>query len=104
MFPDIVYESEHAKQKLLQMPLVIICSGSISHGQSELFVMEHIASVDYVRISQFLDCTKKQASTSILLNNGEFTQLLGVAHTERERQCISYCLGFLSKVQDATLD
>ena len=69
------------------MPLVIICSGSISRGQSELFVMEHIAGV---RISQFLDCTKKQASTSISLNNGEFTQLLGVAHTEHERQCICY--------------
>ena len=82
---------------------VIIRSGSISSGWS---VMEHIAGVDYCRISQFLDFTKQQASTSILLTKPEFTQLLGVAQTERERQCISYLnrLGFLTKVQDATLD
>ena len=84
--------SEHAKQKLLQMPLVIIRSGSLSSGRSELFVMEHIAGVDYVRIAQFLDCTKQQASISILLTKSVFTQLLGVAHTERERQSISYCV------------
>ena len=54
--------------------------------------MEHIAGVDYVRISQFLDFTKQQASTSILLTKPVFTQLLGVVQTERERQCISYCL------------
>ena len=71
------------------MPLVIIRSGSISSGQSELFVMEHIAGVDYVRIFQ---CTKQQASTSILLTKPELTQLLGVTHTEHERQRISYCL------------
>ena len=90
--PDIIYESEHEKGKLLQMPLVIIRSGSISSGQSELFVREHIAGADYVRISQILDYTKQQASTSILLTKPELTQLLGVTHTEHERQRISYCL------------
>ena len=92
IFPDQVYQSQHAKRKLLQMPLVIIRCGSSHSGKCELFVMEHIAGIDYVQIAKFLESTKQQASTSILLNKPEFTQLLGVAQTERERQCISYCI------------
>ena len=74
------------------MPLVIIHCGSSDSGKCELFVMEHIAGIDYVQIAEFLESTKQQAFTSILLNKPEFTQLLGVAQTERERQCISYCI------------
>ena len=90
VFPDQAYQSQIAKRKLLQMPLVIIRCGSSDSGKCELFVMEHIAGIDYVQIAEFLESTKQQASTSILLNKPEFTQLLGVAQTERERQCISY--------------
>ena len=92
IFPDQVYQSQHAKRKLLQMPLVIIRCGSSDSGKCELFVMKHIAGIDYVQIAKFLESTKQQASTSILLNKPEFTQLLGGAQTERERQCISYCI------------
>ena len=74
------------------MPLVIIHRGSSDSGKSELFVMKHIAGIDYVQIAKFLECTKQQASTSTMLNKTEFTQLLGVAQTERECQCISYCI------------
>ena len=73
------------------MPLVIIHRGSSDSGKSELFVMKHIAGIDYVQIAKFLECTKQQASTT-MLNKTEFTQLLGVAQTERECQCISYCI------------
>ena len=54
--------------------------------------MEHIAGIDYVQIAKFLESTKQQASSSILLNKPEFTQLLSVAQTEREHHCISYCI------------
>ena len=108
VFPDQAYQSQHAKRKLLQMPLVIIRCGSSDSGKCELFVMEHIAGIDCVQIAEFLESTKQQAFTSILLNKPEFTQLLGVAQTERECQCISYCiyksLGLLFNLQDVTLD
>jgi hypothetical protein len=45
-FPGITYSSQHAKQRLLRMPLVAIRVGLPSSGRSEIKLMEYLPGIE----------------------------------------------------------
>ena len=60
-----------------------LSSSSEPWNLSEIFLFSifSFSSLSHTPVTKFLECTKQQASTT-MLNKTEFTQLLGVAQTE----------------------
>jgi len=56
-FPDVTYGATPAKQRLLQMPLVVIRIGEPHRGNSQLYIMEYVHGMNYVNLSQFWNFT-----------------------------------------------
>ena len=50
VYPESTYNSETAKSRILQLPVVAVWIGSPSSGISEIKVMEHMSGIDYVKL------------------------------------------------------
>ena len=58
VYPDTKYNSENAKVRILQLPVVALRIGSPKSspksGTSEIKVMEHMDGVDYAKLNNFI--------------------------------------------------
>ena len=101
VFPDLVYKSCNAKEKLLRMPLVAVQCTSSNAGNAVLLIMEYTSGVDYTKVALLLQRAIHQGTQSFTISKQELRMLLSVAQTQRERQLISYgivkSLGLSSK-------
>ena len=90
-FPSTTYHSLYAKQVLLQMPLVTLRLGEPASGLSEIHIMEYFPNVNY---SQFIHILSRfhQSSTrtDIGMSKHELKEILKLACSDRERECIRY--------------
>ena len=75
-----------AKRRLLPMPVAAVRLREPSSGCAE--VMEYIAGVDYVKILHFLRRCPTQGGCTPSMSKQELKQLLGLAQTHKERECI----------------
>ena len=92
-FPTATYDITQAKRKFLQMPLVSIRIGKPSSGTSYTLLMERIHNVDYVRMSLILNAlhvAHPQTVPVCGIDNSMVKQLLKLAQSDRERECIRY--------------
>ena len=89
-FPDVKYSAYQAKQRLLQMPLVAVRLGEPTSGQSQLFLMEHVPSVNYPKLVEFLGASRAVQSTRSAMSKKELKQLLAFSQSDREREVIRY--------------
>ena len=49
--PGVKYSAEHAKRKILQMPLVCVCVGEPFSGKSSCILIEKFQFCDYYKIN-----------------------------------------------------
>ena len=92
-FPNVTYRSHEAKKRLLKMPLVCIRVGKPLDGTSQLVVMELVKGADYVKIQQMLTTQlKKSPSLTSTLNKQDVKQLLNLAQSNCEKECLRYAI------------
>lgn len=68
-FPGKKYKVDIAKRRVLQMPLVALRAGDVKSGTSTMYLIEHAAGVDYVKLQQFIDrvvSTKTSSNVHVL--------------------------------------
>ena len=92
VFPTVKYNSQAAKQRLLQIPA--IGCGNPESGISRTFLMERLVSdCDHLYqtiIEFYLDGMKKSVSSGPQMTKDHLGQLLALAQSDRERECIKY--------------
>ena len=90
------YNSQAAKQRLLQIPVAAIRCGNPESGISRTFLMEHLVSdCDHLYqtiIEFYLDGMKKSVSSGPQMTKDNLGQLLALAQSDRERECIKYAV------------
>lgn len=92
-FPNVTYSSHAAKKRLFKMPLACIRVGKPSDGTSQLVVMEFVKGADYVKIQQMLTTQlKKSPSLTSTLTKQDVKQLLNLAQSNREKECLRYAI------------
>lgn len=92
-FPNVTYSSHAAKKRLLKMPLACIRVSKPSDGTSQLVVMEFVKGADYVKIQQILTTQlKKSPSLTSTLTKQDVKQLLNLAQSNREKECLRYAI------------
>ena len=52
---NITYSASTAKQRLLQMPLVVLRIGKPTDGNSQLYIMPYVYGTDYVNLAKFVE-------------------------------------------------
>ncbi len=94
VFPVVTYSATTAKQRLLQMPVIAIRFGKPSSGKSQLFVMEYIHDVNYINLAQFFESSGafNKAVNTPNVSKEELKQLLSIAQSDRERECLRYAV------------
>ena len=88
-FPGVTYSSATAKCKLLKMPLAAITLGSPSSGTSEVYLMEAVQGVDYLKLIEFLE-SKTSKGMMPGLTKQQVKDLLCFAQSDRERETLRY--------------
>ena len=86
VFPNATYHSGNAKRRLLQMPLVAMCI------QNELFLIEKIEGLKYPLLVSFLQGKLSRSQVQQGITKDELKQLLTLAKSDRERECIQYAV------------
>ena len=87
------YDTNRAKQKLLQLPLVAIRIGKPGSGTAFTLLLEHYHSVDYKKMSVVLNAMVAHSKSDVSrLSKSIVKKLLGLAQSNRERECIRYTL------------
>ena len=71
VFPDLVYKSCNAKEKLLRMPLVAIQCTSSNAGNAVLLIMEYTSGVDYTKVALLLQRAIHQGTQSFTISKQE---------------------------------
>ena len=74
------------------MPLASIRMGDPSSGVSSTLLMEFIPGVNYQNIANILNTVKLPGSKDKRLDKTSVQKLLGLATSDRERECIRYAL------------
>ena len=95
IFPNVKYSNKAAKQRLLQILVAAIRCGSPESGVSRTFLMEYISDCDHLYqtiIDFYLDGMKKSPSSSPQMTKDHLGQLLSLAQSNRERECIKYVI------------
>ena len=98
VYPDVKYNSLAAKRRLLQIPVAAIRCGEPQSGRSRTFLMELIPGGGdhlYQRIIDFYLEGLKQSSVnsqSPTMTKAHLMQLLLLAQSDRERECIKYAV------------
>ena len=87
-FPDITYRSESAKQRLLRIPLVALRVGMPNSGQSIVYLCEYTPNVNYRHFVTLLSAS--QSAQKCPLTKEKLKDIMSVAQSDRERECIRY--------------
>ena len=91
IFPSVTY-ANNAKRRLLQMPLVALRL-QCSNDSAKLYLMEKVDSLDYEKVLKFLKSQILITKYSRCgMSKDELQQLLLIAQSERERECIRYAV------------
>ena len=90
-FPHLTYQTNSAKKKLLKMPVVALRVGSPSSGFSETYLIEHHPNFDHNHsLKIFCQLHEKERSKKVGLSKSELHDLLKLAQSDRERECVRY--------------
>jgi hypothetical protein len=95
VFSSVKYNNQAAKQRLLQIPVAAIRCGNPESGVSRIYLMERLSDCDHLYqtiIDFYLDGMKKSPSSSPHMTKDHLGQLLSLAQTDRERECIKYAV------------
>ncbi len=93
--PGVQYSAEKARRRLLQIPLVAIRLGDVNKGNSFTILTEYIASVNYTRIGTVINGllkTSAHTQSRSTMEKSCVKMLLGLAQSDRERECIRYAI------------
>ena len=92
--PDVKYTAERARRKLLQKPLVSVCIGNPAKGKAFTILLEHCHGVNYSKMSLVLNGMVSSFTTQnqLVLEKDCVKMLLGLAESDRERECIKYAI------------
>ena len=92
--PGVKYTAEHARRKLLQMPLVSINIGEQNSGKSFAILMEKYPDTDYLKISRIFNGLVLQQSSdnSTPLEKSVVKLLLNIAKSDSERKCLRFAI------------
>ena len=90
-FPHIRYKTDSAKRCLMCMPLASIRVGEPSSGKSQTFVMELVPNADYNMVRHILMRFQPLATRKELCKE-EVQDLLNLAQTHREKECLRYAI------------
>lgn len=85
-FPGVTYSLATAKRKLLKMPLAAAL-GSPSSGTSEVYLMEAVQGVDYLKRIEFLE-SKMSKGMMPGLTKQQVKDLLCFAQSDPERETL----------------
>ena len=83
-WPTQTYRTNIATEKFLQMPLACIRIGDPNAGNSCWYLIAYIERVDY-KFACFLLANK---TTSFKISKSDISELVGLAHSDRERVLI----------------
>lgn len=86
VFPNVTYQSHNAKSRLLAMPVVAICL------IGELYLLEKNDNFDYSALLRFFNKQLSQSTAKSGISRNELKQLLSIAQSERERECVKYAV------------
>lgn len=89
-FPGKTYHTLNAKHQVLQMPLAALRLGDCKSGLSQVFLMEYITNLNYQQLVPILSVHCYKCTENSVMNKGKLQQLLKLACSDRERQCIKY--------------
>ena len=90
--PGVTYDTEKARRKLLVMPLASIRMGDPFSGAASTLLMEFIPGVNYQNIANILNAVKSPCAKDKRLDKASVQKLLGLATSDRERECSRYAL------------
>ena len=91
-FPSVKYKSDHARRRLLQMPLACVRI-DFRAGVSECYILEHRPQTNYESIISLLkNVVHKDSGTRSSLSKHEIKTLLTICQSDRERECIRYAI------------
>ena len=91
---EVTYSAEKARRKLLQMPLVSIRIGNPAKGKSSSIILEHFHGVNYSKMSMVIAGLVDAfvAKNPQGLEKKCVKMLLGMAQSDRERECLRYAI------------
>lgn len=92
VFPGINYSTQHARSRLLQLPMAAIHIGEPSSGSSDIQVMELIPGLDYRKFQKLMELFLQQSGRQTLMSKDSFRQLLSFAQGRRERDTLTYAV------------
>ena len=96
VFPDSKYSSHAAKRRLLRIPLAAIRCGDLKSRKSQVYLMEILPGCDhlYEKIIGFYQETVHETSAKVAprMTKGHLKELLSLAQSDRERECIRYAV------------
>ena len=93
--PMVRYTAEHARRRLLQMPLICIRIGEPQKGQSFSILMEKFPGTDYSKLGGIINglvLTQCSAGNSGTLQKSVVKMLLSIAQSDRERKSLQYAI------------
>ena len=90
--PGLTYDTIKARRKLLVMPLAAVRIGDPSSGVASTVLMEFFPGVNYQNIANILNAMKSSGTCNKKLDKTSVQKLLGLATSDRERECIRYAL------------
>ena len=90
---DVKYTAEHARRKLIQMPLVAICIGDPITGHAFTILMEKFSGTDYSKFGAILNgLVSVKPAVGDSLRKSVVKMLLSVAQSDHERNCLRYAI------------
>ena len=91
--PMVKYMAEHARRKMLQMPLTYIRIGDPSKGQSFSILMEKFPGTDYAKLGGIINgLASAQCYKGNTLQKSVVKMLLSIAKSDREQKCLRYTI------------
>ncbi len=90
--PNVTYNAERARRKLLHMPLVAVRVGKPKSGQSMTLLLEFFSQVDYTKISLVINSMAKSipGNDRSTIEKSTLQALLSMAQSDRERETLRY--------------
>ena len=89
-FPNATYNATNAKRRLLQLPVVALRIGEASSGNAEIYVMEMVQGVDYIKFQKIFSTFAGNKCSTPAMSKVELQRLLTLAQSDRERELIRY--------------
>ena len=91
--PDVNYTAQHARSRLLQMPLACL-RVDFKPGVSQCFLVEHHPSLNYQNLIALLKTIveRQQPKSVPPLDKVTVKSLLGLCQSDKERECVRYAV------------